>query len=770
MVEFSILGGVRLRAADGREVDTLLAQPKRLALLAYLTLARAPGLIRRDTLLALFWPEHDQKSARHALSQALHFLRRALGADVIMSRGADEVGLDIQHIQCDVIEFERALEADDADAALSLYRGELLAGFHLSEAPDFERWLDGERARLQARASAAAHERAESAMSEGKKREALTWAQRAVTLDPLNERAIRRLMRAADAAGDRSAALRAYQKFAKRTAADLDAEPAPETRALAETVRAREEVATLSSADFPRTVIAAPAAASADLALPPSRASTKRVYRVTAAVAALAVVVGGASVALSDPEVLPSDSIVVLPFADMGAARSDEYLVDGLTEDLTTILSKVQGLDVAARTSAFAFKGKGIDVREIGRRLGVNMALEGSARRDGDRIRVTAQLVSAKTGYHIWSETYDRPIADVFALQDEIARAVAGTLHLRGNGAGAPGRSRPRTLEAYEAYLRGRQLLRDQGHARTLRAIEFFQRAIAADSAYARAHAGLADAYIALAEFTVPRPILPKAKEAALHAVRLDSTVVESRLALGDLLLIHDRDWSAAERQYKEALHLDDRSIAARQRYSRFLVASGRYDEHLRHAKAAIELQRAQTSDPIAFSAQEHVNLASAYFSARQYDLALDHCRRALALDPQHWNANAVLGRTYIEVGRYSEAIAVLNRAWPASLRWPALARLGYAYGRAGESAEAQRVLRQLQTHADTSYLPKDQIALVLLGLGDREGAISSLRQAYEEQHWWMPWINTAPPFDTLRTDPRFLELLRLIGVLRTGR
>lgn len=434
MIRLQTLGSIRLRIDDDEEISAVMAQPKRLALLVYLALARPRGPQRRDTLLAMFWPELDQSRARHALSQSLHFLRRTLGQEVVSTRGAEDVAVDVSALRCDALEFEQALEHGDATRALDLYAGEFLPGFHLGDSPDFDRWLDAERAQLRKRAVEAAHRGAEQAVVEGHARVAVRWAARAVMLDPLNERAVRRLMRANDAAGDRAAALAQFRAFTARLRADLDAEPSPETHELARTIRARSEATTLSSGELP---VRSSALQPSEQSSRPSASVTPRPQRLTWRTAGLAVlaasvmVIGGAlAIGRSSAGAAPVVSIAVLPFAEMGGPQSDEHLGDELTEDLTTILSNIPGLKVAARTSAFAFKAKGIDVREIGRTLNVGHVLEGSVRRDGESIRITAQLIDAATGYHLWSEAFDRPSRDLFAVQEEIVRRVARLLEL----------------------------------------------------------------------------------------------------------------------------------------------------------------------------------------------------------------------------------------------------------------------------------------------------------------------------------------------------
>jgi TolB-like protein/DNA-binding SARP family transcriptional activator len=773
MIRLSTLGGPRLAGGGDERTAAVLSQPKRLALLVYLAIARPRGAHRRDTLLAMFWPELDESHARHALSQSLHFLRRCLGHDAIVGT-PESVALNEQVVQCDVVALEAAIAAGDVESALALYQGDLLTGFHVADAPAFEQWAAVERARLQHAVLECAHARAEQELKRGGGSDAVRWAARALELAPTDERAIRRVMRARDAGGDRVGALRDYQEFASRVEHELEATPSPETQRLAASIKDRNEAGQTYSGDHARSPQpvpqdASPALLTPAVSTPVARAALSAVpeRRRVRAVAALAIIlasVGIASAAISYSDTDPQRSLVVLPFADMGATGTDEYLADGLTEDLTTIFSRISDLVVASRTSAFAYKKKDVDVREIGKFLGVASALEGSVRRQGDSVRITAQLIDATTGYHIWSEHFHRPLTDIFVVQEEIAVAVGQALGLARVAASALPAITATNVAAYDAYLRGRHLLEVKTRPRTLGAIEQFQRAIAADSTYARAFAGLADAYVALADHYPPRDILPMAQAAAQRAYRLDSTRIETRLAVADLRFIHERDWDAADREFRAAIRMEPRSVLAHERYARFLGAARRFDEHIASTKRALDLRREQKGDPVALAIREHSTLAAAYFAARRFDEALEEALAAAKLDPGSGAVNAVLGRIYIEAGRYGDAIAALDQAWPASQQLPALARLGYAYGRAGRQAEARRVLAQLRARADTSYVPKDQIALVQLGLGDRDGAIASLWQAYEDHHWWLPWINQSPPFDVLRSDNRYRQLLRALG------
>src|SRR5438093_6877986 len=311
VVEFRILGALNLLGAGGRELTSVLAQPKRVALLAYLAAATPRRLHRRDSLVALFWPELDQEHARAALRQALHGLRHALGDGVLVTRGDEDIGLDAERIRCDVVEFERAAVVGRLADALDLYRGDLLEGFFIRGAPEFEQWLEDERARLKAVALRGATQLAERSEGHGGLAEAAQWSRRALRIAPLDEPALRRLMKTLDRLGDRAGALDAYETFAKRLTAELEAEPAPETRALSDAVRAR--AATLSSAVTELSPLETPAEL-------PEASGVPRPHRrwlgFAAAVFSLAVVVAGVRLRARPPTLLNAQRVLVVPFAN----------------------------------------------------------------------------------------------------------------------------------------------------------------------------------------------------------------------------------------------------------------------------------------------------------------------------------------------------------------------------------------------------------------------------------------------------------------------
>lgn len=367
-----------------------MVQPKRAALLAYLALATPGEPHRRDSLLALFWPEHDVKHARNALSQALHFLRRSLGPEPLVTNKGDALSLNWKNFWCDALAFEEALEAGRPAEALELYRGDLLKGFHVVDAPEFEPWLDAERARLADRYSkaleAVAEEREAAADHEGAAR---LWRQLAAR-DLYNSRVALRLMRQLAAAGDPGGAVRYARQHQALLRKELEVAPDAEVLSLVKHLQSIE--------------VSEPEHTSSDA---------------------------------GNGSPCPRASIAVLPFLNMSPDREGEYFGEGIAEEILNGLAQVPGLQVASRTSALAFHQQHLDIRAMASRLGVRAVLEGSVRRAGDRVRITAQLINAADGYHLWSETFDRRTGDAFAVQDEISHAIVEALELRLSTEGA---------------------------------------------------------------------------------------------------------------------------------------------------------------------------------------------------------------------------------------------------------------------------------------------------------------------------------------------
>ena len=543
MFELKVLGALQLSATDGRSTERLLRQGKRTALLAYLGAALPQGLVRRDKLLALFWPEADESHARAALNQALYVLRGTLGEEAILVRGDDEVGLNDRMVQCDAVDFERVLVAGRPADALALYRGDLLDGFFVSGAPEFERWLERERARLRQRASEATWMVAEREAVAGDSVAAGRWARQAADLLPADEAVTRRLMTFLVSIGDRAGAIRAYEAFASALRTEFELEPSADTRALAATIR--EDSAPPSEA---HAAVRSRGPGVATVPFPRPRVDTTRRGLLAGAIAvalgALALWSGQRNDRASGrgEDALPR--LAVLPFTNLSSPE-EMVFTDGMTDEITARLAQIRGLLVISSTSANEYRNRSQSLREIGRELGVEYVLDGTIRTDrparGEgEIRVTPQLIRVADDVHLWSERYTATLipGEIFRVQADIAEQVAEALQVtlqereRRSLAAQP----TQDLQAYHYYLRGQQYFNGGTSEQAMRMSEqMHRRAIAADSGFALAHARLAIAHARLYWFFWDRTPerLAEAKRSVDRAIALDPALPEARLALG---------------------------------------------------------------------------------------------------------------------------------------------------------------------------------------------------------------------------------------------
>lgn len=454
-------------------------------------------------------------------------------------------------------------------------------------------------------------------------------------------------------------------------------------------------------------------------------------------------------------------SVGVLPFDNTSGDPTDEHFSDGLTDELISTLGKVPGLRVAGRTSAFALKGKDLDVRTIADTLHVATVLEGSVRRAGSRLKITAQLVSGDDHRVLWADAYDRELQDVFAIQEEIARAIATALRVKLAAGAGPGGlvERPtRDLAAYELYLKGRYHWNLRSRAGLRRAVQYFEQAIARDPAYAQAYAGLSDAHASIAVFGYGQPHeeFRKAKAAAHRALQLDSTLAEAHAALAHALFVYDYEWDAAERGFRRAIQLDPGYTFSRVPYAILLSTRLRFDE------AVAQLDTARASDPLAFAVP--AVLGRVYVTARQPDRAIPHLLGALELNPQSDLSYQQLGHAYLQKRMPREAIAALRKAAALSgIRDSA--QLAYAYAVTGQREEAGSIVRQLVGSSTQRYVPPFHIAMAYVGLGNHDEAFRWLERGYAERASFMNGVKVVLAFEPLHTDPRWLPLLRRMGL-----
>lgn len=460
-----------------------------------------------------------------------------------------------------------------------------------------------------------------------------------------------------------------------------------------------------------------------------------------------------------------TQSIAVLPFLNIGGEDENEYFCEGLAEELINALTRIKSFFVVARASAFSFRGKDVDVREIGRRLNVDIILGGSIQKMGDRLRVSAQLIDAGNGFHFWSDRFDRQVADIFAIQDEITLAIVTQLkiELLSKERLAIQATRQENLQAYNLYLKGRYYWaqRPQGLSK---AIEYFDQAIARDPSSARARAGLADCYVTLGSWengTLP-PIeaMAKAKDAATKALELDDRLAEAHTSLAYRTTHHDWDWERAEAQFRHAFELNPNYAICHHWYSHFLLATGRTEESLVASRRCLEL------DPLDLVINIH--MAWHYHFARQYDQAVEQCWKTSELHPNSFWPAYFFGLAYEQQGQVDRALEELRTAVTISGEVTfAAAALGHLYGMAGKVAQAREIFAELTARAGRSYVPAYDIALVCIGLGWHEQALVQLDNAYQERSGWMTYLNIDPRLDPLRGDPGFRELLTRVRLAR---
>ena len=459
--------------------------------------------------------------------------------------------------------------------------------------------------------------------------------------------------------------------------------------------------------------------------------------------------------ALTTPAQPRPPSVAVLPFRNLSADPENEYFADGITEDVIAHLSKIRALKVISRTSVMPFKQREQSLKEIAARLEARTLLDGSVRRVGDRVRIVAQLVDAETDRHLWAETYDRQLTDIFGIQTDVALHIADALkaELSVDEQTRIRKEPTRDLQAYQCYLQGRHWLVGYSPAGLHRAIEFYQRAIARDPAYALAYASVAMAYAELAESgaLAPHVAAREAKAAAASAVRIDPQLGEVHCTVAYLKTIWDFDWTGAEVEFKRALELSPNSADTYDLYGRMCSGLGRYDE-------AIALQRrAQALDPLA----HRLDVATTQLRAGRYEEAARGAVRALELDPDHARALATLGWALVKQGMTDEGLANLERAvalTPGNTQW--LAQLGQAYALAGKVDRARDLLRQLEERARETYVSPYHLAYVYTGLGEHDRAMDLLERAYEERAGAVYGIKGGFLFAPLRGHPRFQALL----------
>ena len=451
-------------------------------------------------------------------------------------------------------------------------------------------------------------------------------------------------------------------------------------------------------------------------------------------------------------------SLAVLPFVNGSADPENEYLCDGVTDELINALTKVEGLRIASRTSVFALKGKPQDIRAIGALLGVSAVLEGTVRKADDRLRITVQLAAADDGRTLWSERYDRRLDDVFAVHDEIARTIVSTLRTTflADIADPTPRRYTDNVQAYSLYLKGRFCWNKRSQEGVREAIAYFEQAIDHDPGYALAYSGLSDSYGLQVDYRgVPVTEGYKlARRYALKALELDDTLPEAHTSLAWVQFAYDWDWAAAERSYRRALELNPAYATGHHWYSFVLLVTGQADQALVEAHTALEL------DPSSLSIRR--GLGWLYYYTRRYEAAVYHLRRAIAMNPTSEDTYRILGLVLTQQGAYDEAERAFREAITLSPELSyATAGVAHVLALRGRRREAEALLAQLEARARDHYVSPVAFCIVHLGLRNTDQVFTWLERAYQDRRGWLTYLKVDPMLDVVKDDPRFAEFVK---------
>ena len=746
-----LFGGAVLDAEAG-PVTGRATQRHRLALLALLATTRRRHR-GRDQLVTVLWPDADAERGRRLLSDSIYRINQALGGEILSAIG-DDVAVNRQQLSSDVADFEAAVEARDWRRAVELYTGPFLDGFYLPEATDFDQWMESERAHYARAAAKALEALAGEARGSGRDADAVEWWQRLAALVPDDSRVAMELMRALERAGNRAGAVRHARVHATVLRDVLGLQPDRAVEELAEQIATR-----------------------GDRADQPSRADAAEQSSATSATQTpgVAPAAPSASLVVSVEAVAPVNSIAVLPFTNLsGGDDANAWFADGVSEELMYLLTRTSGLRVASRTSAFACRDLKLDARGVAERLNVAWLLEGSVRRAGDMLRIVAQLTDARNGYQVWSESYDRSSSDIFAIQAEIAGAIASRL---ASTLGTPEPAAPAVAvvrpakdpRTYDLYLQARFEWHRRTEESLRNSVPLFEQVLTSDPDNARAWVGLADTYAVMGvyDYLPPRLAFPLAVSAAHHAILLDATLAAPYATLAYVDTYFRWDWSSAEATFLRAIELEPSYSVAHQWYGNLLVSRGRFEE------AEWEMRRAAELDPLSMIA--HAGIGWVLVFARQYDRAVRQLEHALKLDPKFRLAHLWLGLAHLGAQRPTQAIPCFARMLALSDTGTfesvqGLGALARAYAAAGELDEARAILfGLLEQEQRGRYVSSFQLAKVHLAMGDIPSALDRLEHSFEERAHSMAFLRIDPQLAALSNEPRYRRLVDAVEQAASG-
>lgn len=772
ILELRLLGGLDLRRAGGEPLGAVLAQPKRLALLAWLALAPGSGYTRRDTIAALLWPEQDQEHARGSLRQALRFLRRELGEEAIRNRGDEEIGLDSALVWCDAVAFQQALEAGAVEDTAALYRGELLESFFVSGvSAEFEQWLEAERSRFRTLAGGALWTATTRLAEREALAEAIATARQAVRLSPDDEAGFRRLLSLLDRAGDRAGAIAAYGQFAERLQNEYSAEPAAETQRLIEAIRVRSEPhRSEPHRSEPHNAAAPPSRAAGDR--PPAGPSVsdpgpprRRISRALFAGAGILVAAAGYLGVTRRPTDRPSApvmTVAVLPVRDLTGDTAAAVLSEALTDELITRLAQLPTLRVINRRTMMQYRDSTGPPEAVARGLGAGAVVLTTLQRSGDSVELRAQLVLGRDATIAWAGGFSGRRHQAYTWVREAALAVGAKAGVRLTSGEQTllATARPVNPEAFEWYARGRWWWNKRGRANLRRADDYFHRALDIEPTYALAWSGLADTYAQMGYGgdLPPEEAFSKAKAMARRALELDSTLAEPHAALGYSLMYYDWDWPGAEREFRLAIARNPSYATAHEWFGLFLAAMGRFGEAEQEGRIAQEL------DPLS-AAVAGTRGWILHYAGRDAE-SLRILRGGVRTDSTNGIVRLYLGRVHQAMGQFDSATAHFAATGPLRSWVPNVAGEGTVAARVGRSAQARQLIRYFDSLSATGeYVTPYAVALVFNALGDQDSAIARLEAAYRDRTHWLVWLNRDFRWHTLREDSRFAALTRRIGL-----
>ncbi|MFN2599148.1 MAG: BTAD domain-containing putative transcriptional regulator [Pyrinomonadaceae bacterium] len=722
VLEIRLLGPFRI-TVDGRAVEARRWSRRKPKLLVKLLALQPHQQLHREQAMELLWPDSDLEAAGNNLHKAIHMARHALEPELqpaadshfILTQGQQIVLHAPKRLWVDVEAFEQAateaLTGEDREAyeaALALYGGDLLAE------DIYEDWAARRREQLRGAYQELLIRLARLYEARGRYQQSIKRFKELVACDPSNEEAHRRLMRLHAVLGNRRQALRQYKECCDALREEQDAGPE----------RATVELHGQIVAGLIR----------------PLPGAKERAPQPGAAI----------------------NSLAILPFVNASSDPASEYLSDGITEGIINGLSQLSQLRVMARSTVFRYKGLDVDPQEVGLKLGVRAVLTGRVLHRGDTLNIQMELVDVSDGSQLWGEQYGRRASDIFEVQEEIAEEITGKLRLRlsGEERGRLTKRHTESAEAYRLYLKGVYFWNKRTLEGVERSIGYFRRAIEADSRYALAYTGLSNSYAKLGDVGLtaipPKEAFSKARAAAASALEIDDSLAEAHTSLAHVHM-HGYEWRSAGREFRRAIELNPNYATAHHWHSYYLIMFGRADEALAEIARALEL------DPL--SLPINTDFGELLYFARLYDRAAEQCRKTLEMDAYFYQAHLVLARVYGLKGRFEESLAESFRAAELSGdSTEALASLGHTLASSGKKKEARDMLTRLGELSQSIYVSPYDVALIHLGLGERDEAFGWLYKAYEEYADWGIYLTVDPRLDALRSDPRFTELVRRVG------